>query len=201
MDRRVSASQGRNERQDIARDCQEQDRERTRNEQRDEREQPSLVPSHSHNAQSQSDNETQQAQRPYKGRNRTASARAQDDQQRQDPGEHLQDKSCHRAIAHGRSLQNLRPFVPTSILPYRGAALRKDPAEQIRIDDPGDQRNDHGERLVLVAEYAGKAPDEGQEERDEHERHSKCLNERASARPQQTQRRVDRSARRKCDSR
>ena len=105
--RRVSASQGRNERQDITRDCQEQDRERTRNEQRDKREQPSLVPSHSHNAQSQSDDETQQAQRPYKGRNRTASARAQDDQQRQDPGKHLQDKYCHRAITHGRSLHKV----------------------------------------------------------------------------------------------
>ena len=100
MDRRVSAPQRRNERQDIARDCQEQDRERTRNEQHDEREQPSLVPSHSHNAQSQSDDETQQAQRPYKGRNRTASARAQDDQQRQDPGKHLQDAHGHQAVTH-----------------------------------------------------------------------------------------------------
>ena len=100
--RRISAPQGREERRDITRGCQEEDHKRARNEQRDEGKQPSLIPSHSHNAQTQSDDETEKAQRPYKGRNRAASARLQDDQQRQHPAANRKGEHSHDAIAHGQ---------------------------------------------------------------------------------------------------
>jgi len=98
--RRGSASHRRNDEHDVAGTRQEQDRERAGDKERDERQKPSPVPAYAHDAQSQSHDETQQPQPPYKGRERTASARLQNDQQRQHPAGRRKGKHCHHAITH-----------------------------------------------------------------------------------------------------
>ncbi len=118
--RRGSASQRRNDEHGVAGTRQEQARERAGDKERDERQKPSPVPAYAHDAQSQSHDETQQTQPPYKGRKRTASARLQDDQQRQHPAYRRKCERCHHAVTHEQSIQKraVRDTHPTSEAGY-----------------------------------------------------------------------------------
>ena len=56
-------------------------------------------------------------------------------------------------------------------------ALQEDLGEEIRVDGPGDQCDNQGEKLAPIAECPRQAPHEGQEECNEYERPSKGRDE------------------------